>query len=277
MFNWILIDEIIEKALMEDINYIDITTDNLIECDDVCKGDILAKEDGYIAGLEVFERVFKLLDKETQVNKLVKDGSKVKSGSKIAEIHGKTKAVLKGERLGLNLLQRMSGIATMSNKYAEAVKEYSVRIVDTRKTTPGLRVLEKYAVKVGGCHNHRFNLSEAVMIKDNHIRASGGIEKAILKIRDKIPHTMKIEVEVEDIESLKEAIKAGADIVMLDNMRIEDMKRAVKVAGGRVILEASGGITFDRIIDIAKTGVDIISIGALTHSVKAMDISLKIL
>lgn len=276
MFNWTLVDEIIVNALKEDINNVDITTDNLVDNDSRSKAYMISKEDGVIAGLKFAKRVFEILDSEIKITFNVNDGDKVTRGINIAEIEGRTKTILKGERLALNILQRMSGIASISKKYSEAVKAYPVRIVDTRKTTPGLRILEKYAVKMGGCHNHRYNLSDAVMIKDNHIKAAGGIKEAIKKIKDKIPHTVKVEVEVEDIYGLKEAIEAGADIVMLDNMEPDEMKEAVKVADGKVLLEASGGITMDTIIDVAKTGVDVISIGALTHSVKAMDISLNI-
>jgi nicotinate-nucleotide pyrophosphorylase (carboxylating) len=276
LFNWTLIDQIIINGLKEDINNIDITTDNLINDESISEAYMMVKEDGVIAGLSVAKRVFNIIDNKINVTFNVKDGDEVKKGTKIAYIKGKTKSILKGERLALNLLQRMSGIASISRKYKELVKDYPVRIVDTRKTTPGLRILEKYAVRIGGCHNHRYNLSDAVMIKDNHIKATGGIKEAISKIKDKIPHTIKVEVEVDSIEGLKEAIKAGADIVMLDNMGFKEMEKAVEIAASRVILEASGGITIDTLVDIAKTGVDVISIGALTHSVKSMDISLNI-
>ncbi|RKD26916.1 nicotinate-nucleotide pyrophosphorylase [carboxylating] [Caminicella sporogenes DSM 14501] len=277
MLNWVLVDEIIKNGLKEDINNIDITTDNLIDDESKSMAYMLAKEEGVIAGLYVAERVFKILDKEVNFKFNVKDGDKVEKGTIIAEIKGNTKAILKGERLALNLIQRMSGIATISRKYRDVVKDFPVRIVDTRKTTPGLRILEKYAVRIGGCYNHRYNLSEAVMIKDNHIKAAGGIREAILKVKDKIPHTIKVEVEVESITELKEAIDAGADIVMLDNMELEDMKKAVEIGKGKVIIEASGGITLDKLVQIAEVGVDVISVGALTHSVKAMDISLNII
>ncbi len=275
MINWILVDEIIKNGLREDINNIDITTDTLIDDENISKAYMVAKEDGVIAGLPIIKRVFEALDKEVNVIFKVNEGAKVKSGAKIVEIEGRTKTILKGERLALNILQRMSGIASLSRKYIEKVKEYNTRIVDTRKTTPGLRILEKYAVRIGGAHNHRYNLSDAVMIKDNHIKACGGIKEAIQRVKERIPHTVKIEVEVEDIKGLNEAIEGGADIVMLDNMNVMQMEDAVKKAEGRVILEASGGITLNTVIDVAKTGVDVISVGALTHSVKAMDISLN--
>ncbi|KAE9633187.1 carboxylating nicotinate-nucleotide diphosphorylase [Defluviitalea raffinosedens] len=275
MLNWILVDEIIKNGLKEDINNIDITTDTLIDDESKSAAQLLAKEEGVIAGLNVFERVFKILDQDVVVKFNVKDGDKVEKGTVIARIEGSTKAILKGERLALNLLQRMSGIATASRKYSDIVKNFPVRIVDTRKTTPGLRILEKYAVRAGGAYNHRFNLSESVLIKDNHIVAAGGIKEAIHKVKGRISHTVKVEIEVETIEGLKEAIEAGADMVLLDNMSLEEMKKAVEIGKGKVILEASGGITLDDLVDVAKTGVDIISVGALTHSVKAMDISLK--
>lgn len=276
MFNWILIDEIIIKGLREDINNIDITTDNLIDDESMSRAYMIAKEDGVIAGMSIAKRVFEIIDNKINMTFNVKDGDEVKKGTKIAEIKGRTKTILKGERLALNFLQRMSGIASLSKKYSQKVKEYDVRIVDTRKTTPGLRVLEKYSVNMGGCYNHRYNLSDAVMIKDNHIKAAGGIKEAIFKVKERIPHIIKVEVEVESIKGLEEAIEAGADIVMLDNMETSEMKKAVKITNGRVILEASGGINMDTVTDVAKTGIDIISVGALTHSVKAMDISLNI-
>lgn len=277
MLNWVLVDEIIKNGIKEDMNNIDITTDNLIDDKSRSTAHLLAKEEGIIAGLCIAERVFKILDKDVKVKFHAKDGDKVEKGKIIATIEGSTKAILKGERLALNLLQRMSGIATASGKYRDVVKSFPVRITDTRKTTPGLRILEKYAVRVGGCFNHRYNLSEAVLIKDNHIVAAGGIKEAIHKIKNNVSHTIKVEVEVKSIKELKEAIEAGADIVMLDNMSLEDMKKAVEISKGRVILEASGGITIDELVEVAKTGVDVISVGSLTHSVKAMDISLNII
>ncbi|WP_246637727.1 carboxylating nicotinate-nucleotide diphosphorylase [Crassaminicella profunda] len=259
------------------MNYGDTTTDLLIDDASFSEAYMIAKETGVVAGLLVAESVFKLLDENISFKVLKKDGTLVKKGEKIAEIKGSTKNILKGERLALNLLQRMSGIASASRRYADLVKEYQTRVVDTRKTTPNLRILEKYAVRVGGCYNHRFNLSDAVMIKDNHIKAVGSIKKAVERIRENIPHTTKIEVEVTSLKELEEALKARADIIMLDNMDLETMKRAVESTKGRAILEASGNITLERIKDIAKIGVDVISVGALTHSVKAMDISLLII
>jgi len=277
MYNQLMVEEIIKKGLIEDINYTDITTDLLIEEDSISEAVMTAKESGVVAGLKVAETVFKLLDGQIDFQALKSDGDQVAQGEDLSLVKGKTRTILKGERLALNLIQRMSGIATKSREYAELVKGTKTRITDTRKTTPGLRILEKYAVRVGGCHNHRFNLSDAVMIKDNHIEAVGGITKAIEKARLAIPHTVKIEVEVESLVQLKEALAAKADIIMLDNMDLELMKKAVEITRGRAILEASGKITKERIKDIAAIGVDVISVGALTHSVRAMDISLNII
>jgi nicotinate-nucleotide pyrophosphorylase (carboxylating) len=276
MFNKFLVEKIIENALIEDMNYGDLTTDLLIEDSSISKAIMIAKEDGVIAGIPIAERVFKLLDQNMVFDANKKDGDDIKQGEQIAVIQGSTINILKGERLALNLIQRMSGIASQAKRYADAVKDYPTKIVDTRKTTPGLRVLEKYSVRMGGCYNHRFNLSDAVMIKDNHIKAMGSITNAIEKARKHIPHTIKIEVEVESLEQLKEALKAKADIIMLDNMDLETMKEAVSLAKGKAILEASGNITIEKVRSIAEIGIDIISVGALTHSVRAMDISLKI-
>ncbi|WP_058485647.1 carboxylating nicotinate-nucleotide diphosphorylase [Defluviitalea phaphyphila] len=275
MLSKIYIDSIIKRALLEDMNYGDITTDTLISPSQISKGNFIAKEDGVIAGIEVAKRVFKFFDDTIEFEIYKKDGSFVKKGEIIACIEGKTASILKCERTALNLLQRLSGIATMTRNLVKEVEDTKVRIVDTRKTIPGLRVLEKYAVTMGGGYNHRFNLSDGVLIKDNHIFAVGGIKEAINKIRNKIPHTMKIEIEVENLEQLKEALDAKADIIMLDNMSLDMMREAVKINNGRALLEASGNITVENVRDIAKTGVDIISCGALTHSVKALDISLK--
>ncbi|WP_427339344.1 carboxylating nicotinate-nucleotide diphosphorylase [Caloranaerobacter sp. DY30410] len=270
------IEDIIKNALLEDMNNGDITTDNLIGQDDISEAEIIAKEDGILAGIEIAEITFKLLDKDIQFHRLKEDGQFLRKGDVIAKIKGKTRAILSGERTALNFLQRLSGIATKTRKFVDKVEKYNVRVADTRKTTPGIRVLEKYAVRLGGGANHRYNLSDAVMIKDNHIRAVGSIESAIKLIREKVSHTVKIEVEVETIEEFKQALKAGADIIMLDNMSIEDMKEAVSINNKKAILEASGNVNIDNIEEVAKTGVDVISVGALTHSVKALDISLNI-
>ncbi|MTI46449.1 MAG: carboxylating nicotinate-nucleotide diphosphorylase [Firmicutes bacterium] len=264
-------------TLIEDMNNGDITTDNLIDASSVSEAEIMAKEDGVICGLELAERIFTFLDGAVKFNRLRKDGDSVKKGDIIAKIQGSTRTILTGERTALNFMQRLSGIATMASRYSERAKGYKARVVDTRKTTPGLRALEKYAVKTGGAYNHRFNLSDAVMIKDNHIKAAGGIKEAVEQIRVKIPHTVKIEVEVEDLEGLQEALDVNTDIIMLDNMSDEEMKEAVEINNGKAILEASGNITLERVESVAQTGVDVISVGALTHSVKALDISLNIL
>ncbi len=255
----------------------DITTDNLINEESISTAEISAKENGVVAGLNVAKQTFHLLDENIDFIKLVEDGASVKKGDIIARIKGKTRAILSAERTALNFMQRMSGIATSTSEYAYRVKKYGTRVVDTRKTTPGLRIIEKYAVRVGGGHNHRYNLSDAVMIKDNHIKAAGGIGNAINAIRKTISHTVKIEVEVESIEGLNEALAAKADIIMLDNMSIEAMTEAVRINDGRAILEASGNITLEGLETVAATGVDVISVGALTHTVKALDISLNII
>ena len=269
------IDEIIQNALREDMPYGDITTDNLLNDEYTTKARLISKETGVIAGMDVAKRVFELVDSNVEVKALVQDGEKVKKGDIIAYISGKTASVLKAERTALNLLQRMSGIATATSMYVEAVAGLTVRIVDTRKTVPGLRTLDKYAVVTGGGQNHRYGLSDAVLIKDNHISAAGGIRNAISIIRNKIPHTVKIEVETESFEQVEEAVAAKADIIMLDNMNCEQMKKCVLFINGRALVEASGNVTLLAVREIAQTGVDIISVGAITHSVKALDISLR--
>ncbi|MEB3103279.1 carboxylating nicotinate-nucleotide diphosphorylase [Ferviditalea candida] len=269
----------IESWLDEDLGSGDVTTLSTIPPDHYSKAVIHVKEDGVIAGLPVAELVFRTVDPSLVFRHVMKEGDQVVKGTIVAELEGSSRSILMGERLALNLLQRMSGIATTTHRYAERVKGYNVRVVDTRKTTPGLRALEKYAVKVGGGHNHRQGLYDAVMIKDNHIKASGGIALAIRSARSRIPHTMKIEVEVENMAQLEEALTAGADIIMLDNVEIERMREAVekiKTASSHVIVEASGGVTLDNIREIAMTGVDVISAGALTHSIKSLDISLDL-
>lgn len=273
--NWLVIDEKIADWLKEDMNSGDITTDSLIDEKLTSSGQFIAKENGVLAGLEVMKRVFSLLDPGIIIDGRVKDGNRVKKGEIIAVIKGKTQSILKGERLALNLLQRMSGIATETAKYVDSLQGLNTKLVDTRKTTPGLRILEKYAVRMGGGYNHRFNLSEGVLIKDNHIKAGGGIQKAVEMAKKTIPHTMKIEIEVETLEQLEEALQAGADIILLDNMDCGTMKEAVLLNRGRAILEASGNVDLTTVRQIAETGVDLISVGAITHSVKALDISLK--
>lgn len=269
------IDDIIKTALTEDINYIDSTTDLLIPENDVSEAYFLAKDSGVLSGVEVAARVFKLLDENIEIKFLFRDGEKVKRGDVIAEFKGNTAAMLKAERTSLNLIQHMSGIATYTRKCADLVEGTNASVADTRKTLPGLRPLQKYSVAVGGGKNHRYNLTDAAMLKDNHIDAYGGITAAVKALREKAGHMLKIEVEARTLEEVKEALDCGTDVIMLDNMSCEEMKEAVKLAGGQAKLEASGNVTLDNIREIAETGVDIISLGALTHSVRAFDISMK--
>lgn len=275
MVNAFEIDKIILTGLKEDMPFGDITTDNLIDDTSQSEALLIAKDTGVIAGIDIAKRVFEIVDKNVVFEKRIEDGHRVKSGDVIAQIKGNTRALLKGERTALNLLQRLSGIATKTKELCEKIKDTNSKVVDTRKTTLGLRALEKYAVKVGGGYNHRFSLSDGVMIKDNHIKAAGGIKEAVKKIRKKIPHTIKIEVETETLEQVEEALEAGADIIMLDNMGVDKVRKAVKIINGSAISEASGNVNLDSIVEIAKTGVDIISVGSLTHSVSAFDISMK--
>ena len=270
------IDNIIKTALMEDINYIDAAADNLIPADHKSSAYYVAKDTGVVCGIEVAKRVFELVGEDVEFNILLGDGSKVRKGDIIAELKGSTLTLLKGERTALNILQHMSGIATATNKCVEAVAGTNASVTDTRKTLPGLRALQKYAVTVGGGKNHRFNLSDAAMLKDNHIDAYGGITAAVKALREKIGHTVKIEVEVRNLVELREALENKVEIIMLDNMSCEEMKQAVDITAVRALLEASGNITSENIRTVAETGVDIISLGALTHSVKCFDISMKI-
>lgn len=274
--NKFYLDNLIKTALLEDINYCDVTTDYLIPADQLGKGRFVSKADGIVCGVEAALRVFQLLDEAICFEILKRDGEEVKKGDVIMTMKGHTASLLKGERTALNLIQHMSGIATASNRYAKMVEGTGASIADTRKTLPGLRPLQKYAVMTGGAKNHRYNLSDAAMLKDNHIDAAGGITAAITKLRTKIGHMTKIEVETRNLDELREALAAGADIIMLDNMSPELMKEAVAITNGRAVLEASGGITDETLRAVAESGVDIISIGALTHSVKAFDISMYI-
>ena len=270
------IDDIIKKALLEDINYIDMAADNLLPDNQISKAKFLAKAEGVLCGIDVALRVFELLG-NFKLTKLMNDGDRVQKGDILAEIEGPTKLLLKGERTALNLIQHMSGIATMTRRAADLIEGTNATVTDTRKTLPGLRALQKYAVTCGGGKNHRFNLSDAAMLKDNHIDACGSITKAVSTLREKIGHTVKIEVETRNLDEVKEALSTGCEIIMLDNMDCETMKKAVEMTNGKALLEASGNITEETIRPVAETGVDIISIGALTHSVKAFDISLKIM
>jgi len=275
MLDFTIIDEIIWRALKEDMPMGDITTDSTVDEDMVCSAKLIAKEDCVIAGIDVFTRVFTLLDPKIYTERYVNDGEKVGKGTVLMYITGNARAMLKAERTALNLFQRMCGIATATRKFADILEGTRSKIVDTRKTAPGLRYLDKAAVRIGGGTNHRFCLSDGVLIKDNHIRAAGGITAAVKKARAYIPHTIKIEVETESMEQVKEALSAGAEIIMLDNMSPAALKEAVDYINGRALTEASGNITLDNVRAVAETGVDLISSGSLTHSVKAADISLR--
>jgi len=269
----------IRNWLAEDIGNGDITTETTIPASSQAKAIIHMKDSGIIAGIPVAALVFQVVDASLQFKTFVNDGDYVDKGTVIIEVEGSTRSLLMGERLALNLMQRLSGIATKTKQYVDALQGLSTRLVDTRKTTPGHRMLEKYAVRVGGGHNHRYGLYDAVMIKDNHIKGAGGITAAVKAARERIPHTMKIEVETESMEQIQEALAAGADIIMLDNMANEVMKDAVvyiKAQSPHVIVEASGGITLDTIYEKAATGVDVISVGGLTYSFQALDISLDL-
>ncbi len=270
--NW---DNVITMALQEDIGWGDITTESTVPHGTQCEAFFLAKEDVVTCGLAAVERTFALLDKAVVFTQLVSDGDRVLAGGRIAELKGPARAILTGERTALNLLQRLSGIATRTRQCVDSVSATKTRILDTRKTTPGLRVLEKYAVRVGGGHNHRFGLSDGVLIKDNHIAAAGGIGMAVQRARSLAPHTLNIEVETSTLDEVRQALDAGADIIMLDNMSPDEMAEAVALIDGRALTEASGNMGDRQLGDIAALGVDLISIGALTHTVRAADISLK--
>lgn len=269
------IDKVILTALEEDINYVDVTTDYLIPDGHKSKAFYVSKDCGILCGIDIAERVFTLLG-GVEFKTFINDGQPVKKGDIIAEMYGDTKILLKGERTALNILQHLSGIATAANKCVKLVEGTNASIADTRKTLPGLRAMQKYAVTVGGGRNHRFNLSDGAMLKDNHIDAYGGITPAVQALRKRVGHMVKIEVEVRNLDELNEAISVGTDVIMLDNMSCSEMAEAVKIAGGKALLEASGNVTAENIREVAETGVDIISLGALTHSVKCFDISMKI-
>ena len=269
------VDALIDRALEEDVGTGDITTLTTISEDAIGHGRYIAKEDGVLCGIELARRVYDKLDDGIEFTAYKKDGDEIKVGDIIAEVNGPAISLLTGERIGLNLMQRLSGTATKTRECVRQIEGTRASIADTRKTTPGLRVLEKYAVRVGGGSNHRFNLADGILIKDNHIVAAGGITEAVRRARKNAPHTLKIEVEIETFEQLEEALAAGADIIMLDNMSCEDMARAVKIVDGRAKTEASGNMGDRDLREVAETGVDIISIGALTHSVRSLDSSLK--
>ena len=270
------VDDLIKAAIKEDIHYLDTTTDLMIPEESRSTARFMAKAEGVVCGLEVALRVFQLLDDSFTYQVRLPEGSEVKPGDIIAELEGRTRFLLKGERTALNLLQHMSGVATATRRAVKLVEGTPASITDTRKTLPGLRALQKYAVTVGGGKNHRFNLSDGAMLKDNHIDAAGGIPQAVAAIRDRLGHMVKLEVETRNLEEVRQALEAGADVIMMDNMDCAAMAEAVRLVDGRALLEASGGITDDTLRAVAETGGDIISIGALTHSVKAMDISMKI-
>ena len=268
-------DELILQALREDITSEDITTNSVMPHYQAGEVDLICKQDGVIAGLEVFKRVFELLDEKTKVIFCCKDGDTVKKGEKIGLVRGDIRVLLSGERTALNYLQRMSGIATYTREIADLLKGTNTKLLDTRKTTPNMRIFEKYSVKVGGGYNHRYNLSDGILLKDNHIGAAGGVKEAVEMAKAYAPFVRKIEIEVEDLDMLKEALEAGADIIMLDNMSVEDMKTAVELCHGKAETECSGNVTRENIARLVDIGVDYISSGALTHSSPILDLSLK--
>ena len=268
-------DNLILSALQEDITSEDITTNSVMPGYQLGEVDLICKEDGVIAGLDVFRRVFELLDEKTEVSFTVKDGDLVTNGQKIGLVKGDIRVLLSGERTALNYLQRMSGIATYTRKIADLLEGTDTKLLDTRKTTPNMRIFEKYAVKVGGGYNHRYNLSDGILLKDNHIGAAGGVKEAVTMAKEYAPFVRKIEVEVENLDMLREALEAGADIIMLDNMSVEDMKEAVKLCKGKAETECSGNVTKENVARLVDIGVDYISSGALTHSSPILDLSLK--
>jgi len=268
-------DELILLALREDISSEDITTNSVMREYQLGEVDLICKQDGVVAGLDVFKRVFELLDEKTEVSFYVKDGDRVKSGEKIGLVRGDIRVLLSGERTALNYLQRMSGIATYTRNIADLLEGTGTKLLDTRKTTPNMRIFEKYAVKVGGGNNHRYNLSDGILLKDNHIGAAGGVKEAVRMAKEYAPFVRKIEIEVENLDMLKEALEAGADIIMLDNMSVEDMKEAVRLVKGKAETECSGNVTKENIARLVDIGVDYISSGALTHSSPILDLSLK--
>ncbi|WP_020676638.1 carboxylating nicotinate-nucleotide diphosphorylase [Geopsychrobacter electrodiphilus] len=268
------IQRIIQTALEEDIGLGDITTEVTVASDTIVRAELVAKEDFVLAGLDVAGQVFKTVDPAIAYEKLLQDGCRVRKGEVIAWLRGSAAGLLKGERVALNLLQRMSAIASLTSQYVAAVSGTKAVIVDTRKTVPGLRVLDKYSVRMGGGRNHRIGLFDGVLIKENHIAAAGGIAEAISRAKQKVPHTLKIEIETRNLDEVEQALTAGADIIMLDNMTFDELRQAVERIAGQALIEASGGVNLETVADIASTGVDIISVGALTHSVKAADISM---
>ncbi|HEY3364198.1 MAG TPA: carboxylating nicotinate-nucleotide diphosphorylase [Symbiobacteriaceae bacterium] len=274
--NPIAVEDLVRRSLLEDIGPGDITTEATVPADKQAVAVILVKEDGVLCGQTVAETVFRVMDPALRYEVLVPEGSQVIAGQEVARITGAARSILTGERVALNFLQRMSGIATTTRRLSELIKYYHARLVETRKTTPGLRLVEKYAVRVGGGLNHRYGLHDAILIKENHIAVAGGIRAAVMAARKVASHTSRVEVEVETLDQLQEALDVGADIILLDNMDCDTMRKAAEISAGKATLEASGGITEKNLADVARTGVDIISMGALTHSVKALDLSLEI-
>jgi nicotinate-nucleotide pyrophosphorylase (carboxylating) len=274
MIDNITLRKTVESALAEDIGSGDITSMLTVPADATSRAIITLKEDGVIAGIDVAEMVFNIVDPTVTFKRQACDGDKAAAGTVIATAEGSSRSLLAAERVALNFMQRLSGIATAASRYVSLVAGTKARIVDTRKTTPGLRALEKYAVRVGGASNHRFALYDGSLIKDNHIAAAGGVGKAVRSARSGAPHTLRVEVEVRNLEELEEAISAGAEIILLDNMDFDTMRRAVAITAGRVVLEASGGVSESTVASVAATGVDLISVGALTHSVRALDIGM---
>lgn len=272
---WLVIDKIIENAILEDMPFGDATTEALIDEERISTVDIIQKENGVICGTEVFKRVFYKVDKSVEVKFYVKDGDFVKSNTVIGEATGKSSELLSGERIALNLLQRMSGIATLTRHFTSKLEGTNTKLLNTRKTTPGLRILEKYATEVGGAVNHRYCLSDGILIKDNHIKAVGSIKEAVERARENMPFVRMIEVETENLYDVREALDAGADIIMLDNMSIKVMKEALEMINKKAITEVSGNVTIENIKRIAEIGVDYISTGYITHSYKSLDISMK--
>jgi len=273
--NYLQLDKLIMRALEEDMPMGDVTTDNIIPEHSKSKATLTAKQAGVVCGIDVAKRAFEMLDPDVKFTAYFKDGDKVNPGDLMIEVSGNSRALLKAERTALNFMQRLSGISTDTNRYATMISDLKTKVVDTRKTTPGLRYLEKYAVSCGGGSNHRFSLSDGVLIKDNHIKAAGGIKNAVELVRAKIPHTVKIEVETENMEMVEEALNSKVDIIMLDNMTVEKMAEAVKFIAGRALVEASGDIDDKKIRMVAETGVDIISIGRITRSAGSLDISMR--
>ena len=268
-------DPLILSALQEDITSEDITTNSVMPHYQLGEVELICKEDGVIAGLDVFKRVFTLLDESTEVTFTCKDGDRVRKGERLGVVRGDIRVLLSGERTALNFLQRMSGIATYTRKIADLLEGTKTKLLDTRKTTPNMRVFEKYAVKVGGGYNHRYNLSDGILLKDNHIGAAGGVKEAVQMAKEYAPFVRKIEIEVENLDMLREALEAGADIIMLDNMSVEDMREAVKLCAGKAETECSGNVTKENVAKLVDIGVDYISSGALTHSSPILDLSLK--